>query len=140
MHVGLIEDNPEILDLYEVSLHLKGHTFDSFMTGEEFCQRCLTDETEPSVLPYQALLVDLGLPGGVSGREVIERITQKATDDVLPCIIVISGADESALFRLHQAFPQILILRKSVSMSQVIHYLENRSKPSSEPQNVKARS
>lgn len=127
MHIGIIEDNPAIADLYEIAFKMRGHTTASYTTGEAFFERSSSSE-EGRVLPYDALIIDLGLPGAMSGQDVISRLTQKRTEEPLPFITVVSGAAESTLSFVQTTFPTVTVVQKPVSIVALLRLLEKNAK------------
>lgn len=69
---------------------------------------------------YEVLIVDLGLPGGMSGAEVIERLLRGLPPDSLPRIIVVSAASTNELARVRISFPSILVLGKPVRLGELL--------------------
>lgn len=127
MHIGIIEDNPAIADLYEIALKMRCHTTASYTTGEAFFERFFSSG-EGRVLSYDALIIDLGLPGTMSGQDVISRLAQERTDDPLPFIAVVSGAAESALSSVQTTFPTVTVVQKPVSLAALLRLLEKNAK------------
>jgi len=121
MHVGILEDNPAIRDVFQIALESEGHTVETYTTGVSLLAQLFPD-TGAHALPYDVLLIDLGLPGGLSGRDVIQCISD--SDQPSP-MIVISAAAPSELERVQSAFPSVRILRKPLPLDLLFQALED---------------
>jgi CheY-like chemotaxis protein len=111
VHIGIIEDNPSILELLVTTLEREGHTTGTHSTGVDFVQRVFPPAGAPTPFPYDVLIVDIGLPGGISGEDVLARLDQHFAGGALP-VIVLSGAAPDVLGRVHRAFPNVAVLTK----------------------------
>lgn len=120
MHIGILEDNPAIRDVFQLALELEGHTVETYTTGVSLLAQLLP-ETSAHALPYDVLLIDLGLPGALSGRDVIQCL---ADSDRPPPMMVISAAAPSELERVQRAFPAVRILRKPLPLDLLFQAIE----------------
>jgi two-component system phosphate regulon response regulator PhoB len=111
VNIGIIEDNPSILELLVTILELEGHSIGTHTTGDDFVQRVLSAADAQGPFPYDMLIVDLGLPGGMSGEDVLARLAQHFAGEPLP-VVVLSGAGPEVLGRVHTQFPTVPILTK----------------------------
>src|SRR5713226_8445456 len=118
MRIGLLEDNPAIVDLFISALTLEGHSVETHSTGVSLVKRLLPGGSTPAPLPYDVLMVDLGLPGGMSGWDVLARLDEVLSSERLP-VIVVSAASVSELERLHTHFPAVTVMRKPVRMAEL---------------------
>lgn len=123
MHIALLEDDPAITDFLVSILTLEGHTIQGFTTGTSLLQRLLLESGQYAPFPFDVLLVDLHLPGGMSGRDVLARLDQTYPLVGLS-IIVISAALASELARLQRAFPTIQIVRKPFKLHELYQALQ----------------
>ena len=136
MKIGLLEDNPNILELMQAILEMKGHTLFSHTTGQsllETLQAHSAEQGKRTSLPYDLLIVDLSLPGGMSGLDVITAIYQLIAPDILP-IIVVSGGGLSELEQVHARFPAIPIVRKPFPLQTLLQLIatSNRTQGTSD--------
>ncbi len=120
MKIGLLEDNPAICDLITTALELVDHTVVSYTYGTSFLEALFAKYNiiERS-LPYDLLIVDLSLPGELSGLAVINHIHETLVPLTLP-IIVISGAGQHELDIVYKRYPIIPVLRKPFSIKTLL--------------------
>ena len=104
---------------------MKGHTTTFYMTGEAF-ERYLQEDAMRVPLPYDALIVDLGLPGAISGRRNHSSARPTVLGKILPFIAVVSGASGSSLSSVLHAFPTLTIIHKPVSIAALLGVLEKK--------------
>lgn len=128
MKIGLLEDNPTILDLMQIVLKLAGHTASTHIYGQSLLdalfERHNTEYPLHRCLPYDLLIVDLNLPGELSGLEVITSIYRLLTPDMLP-IIVVSAGSLNELAQLHQQFPSIPVVRKPFTIQSLLQTISS---------------
>lgn len=122
MKIAILEDNPPILDYLTTVLRMSGHTVTSFTQGAALLNSLLAgilvgNETFP-VLPYDMLLVDLLLPGDLSGQDVIRATQQAIPPERLP-IIIMSACSQKELDLAQSEFPTLPILRKPFKIQEL---------------------
>lgn len=122
LRIGVLEDNPAILDVYQLAFEMAGHTAVYHTSGDSLLARLFAPDSG-SALPYDVLVIDLGLPGELSGRDVIERIHQHLPDGALP-MVVVSGAAAGELDRLRTEFPFLQVLSKPVRLQRLFQVLD----------------
>jgi len=123
MKIGLLEDNPAIVDWMTTVLAMAGHIVYTYPEGNSFLEGLLPSRDLHNHLPFDLVIVDLHLPGEMSGREVIARVRQTFPAKILP-IIVVTGASQSELANIQAIFPEVPILRKPFKMQALLHLLE----------------
>jgi DNA-binding response OmpR family regulator len=69
------------------------------------------------------VIMDLDLPGDLSGQEVAMMIHSNAATNRLP-ILIISGTHEGELERVRMRFPSIPILRKPFKFRDLVQYID----------------
>ena len=120
MRVGLLEDNPTIQDCITAALEIRGHTVFAHSDGSQFLESLVSRDLQ--VLSYDVVVVDLGLPGGLSGEAVIELLVHNPLYRSVG-IVVYSGADGTVLSRLTNRFPGIVVVQKPVVMEALLRYM-----------------
>jgi len=120
MNIGLLEDNMTIVTLLTTMLEMAGHHVFSFTEGRSLLETFLATSVS-----YDLLIIDLGLPGDLSGFDVIEVIQHTKPPEILP-IIVVSGAGQQELARVQRTHPEIAIMRKPFSMRSLLFLIEQR--------------
>lgn len=123
MRVGLLEDNSAISDYITTALEMAGHTTVTHIDGMSLLERLFTEQPFQTPLPYDVLLVDLLLPGTLSGMGVINYIRQTIPPETLP-IIVVSAASQSQLEQIRTRFPDVQVLRKPFPMKLLLLLIE----------------
>ena len=108
--IALIEDTPAVAQLITILLERQGYSVRHFLDGVSFFAT-LQDTV------YNLVLVDLNLPGNVSGFQVIISLR-----DIMPHvpIIIVSGASKSLLASVHTLYPTLPIIRKPFKMDELL--------------------
>ena len=120
MRIGLLEDNPTLVELMRTALEMTGHSVYTHAWGKSLLEAIFEgrDEHESS-LPYDLLIIDLNLPGEFSGQDVITAIRHLLSPEVLP-IIVVSAGGLHELDQLHRHFPTLPIVRKPFNIQVLL--------------------
>jgi DNA-binding response OmpR family regulator len=108
--VALIEDNSAIAQLIIAALEMHNYTVKHFTEGASFFFSLQTTF-------YDLVLIDLTLPGGVSGLQVITFLQEMYP--TIP-IIVVSAAGENILASLHTLYPALPIIRKPFKIQELV--------------------
>ena len=130
MNIGLLEDNPAIADYLSIALEMAGHNVDTYTYGSSLLEK-LDDSMVGSSyasLPYDLIIVDLLLPGDISGLKAIQQIQRAIPHEQLP-IIIISAGSQGELAQVRALLPQVPLLRKPFrrqALLQLISALESR--------------
>ncbi len=106
MRIGVVEDDVFITDILKENLQRLGHTPVFYPDGWSFLESLNNDHT---LEPFDRMLVDVLLPGNISGHEVINYL--RINRPQLP-IVVISAIDSEDLQRVQKQFPGVKILHK----------------------------
>ncbi len=123
MNIGLLEDNPAVCEYMTTALGMFEHTVSTHATGDSLL-RALSPATEKHLLPYDLVIVDLNLPGGISGEEMLTMLHANAVTKKLP-ILIVSGTHKSELDRVSTRFPSIPILRKPFKLQDLVQCIDN---------------
>lgn len=123
LNIALLEDNAALLELMKSTFKLVGHNVQTYTTGPALLEVFLAERTVDSPLPYDLVIVDLNLPGGMSGLEVIRRIYQIIDPKRLP-IIIVSGAGLSELEHAQTILPHVPLLRKPFKLGTLLQLIE----------------
>jgi DNA-binding response OmpR family regulator len=113
--IALIEDSNAIAQLIVTALEMHEYAAKHFTEGPSFFFSLQTTF-------YDLVLVDLTLPGGVSGLQVISFLREMYP--TIP-IIVVSAAGENILSGLHTLYPTIPIIRKPFKMQELMQEIAN---------------
>lgn len=123
MNIALLEDNPSILDYLSTALEMVGHRVHAFIDSPSLYEALFEEGNVRLPLPCDVLLVDLLLPGDISGLEAIRTIREDPSTRHLP-IIIISACSQSELEEVRKEFPDIPILRKPFKMQALLEHIE----------------
>lgn len=107
LHIAALDDNEAILDLLEALLTIEGHTLVRYELGETLINDLLPSSSmnsEVYVAPYDVIILDLLLPGKLSGVDVFLKARSRFSAEQLP-IIVITAVDESTLEQFRRILP-----------------------------------
>ena len=126
MNIGLLEDNPAILDLMQTALEMVGYTIGTHTHGTSLLNTLFEryHAAPSSPLPYDLLIVDLNLSSEPSGLDVITSIYRLLTPDVLP-IMVVSAASMEQLNQLRTNFPTLSVIRKPFVLKTLLHTISS---------------
>jgi len=69
------------------------------------------------------VIIDLLLPGMLSGAAVIDYLHRTISPETLP-IIVISAASENQLEEVRSRFPRVHVLRKPFTIKELLYLIE----------------
>ena len=130
MNIGLLEDNPAITDYLSIALEMAGHNVDTYTYGSSLLEKLGDSMVGSSYasLPYDLIIVDLLLPGNISGLEAIQQIQRAIPHERLP-IIIISAGNQDELEQVRGILPYVPLLRKpfrTQALLQLISDLESR--------------
>ncbi len=109
MKIGLLEDNPAILDYMTTALQMAGYSVE------------WEDLANP--LPYEVVIIDLLLPGNMPGLAAVEHIHQLISPKRLP-IIIISACSQAELEQVKEQLPDVPVLRKPFKMNTLLQLIE----------------
>ena len=123
MKIGLLEDNINIHEYLTTVLEMAGHTVSAHMEGMSLLDTLFSEESKHTPLPYDLLVIDLSLPGTLSGLSVISYIRQTITPENLP-IIVLSAASPSQLEEIQTRFPNVQVLQKPCEIKTLLRLIE----------------
>jgi DNA-binding response OmpR family regulator len=123
MKIGVLEDNINIHEYLTTVLEMAGHTVSAHMDGMSLLDALFTEESKHTSLPYDLLVIDLSLPGTLSGLSVISYIRQTITPETLP-IIVLSAASPKQLEEIQTRFPNIQVLQKPCEIKTLLRLIE----------------
>ena len=123
MNIALLEDNPPILDYLSTALEMLGHTVYDFTSSDLLLETLFIGEGVRAPLPYDLALIDLLLPGTMSGLETAQKIRQAIPPQQLH-IIVVSACSQQELEEAQAELPQVPMLRKPFKMRELIQLID----------------
>lgn len=123
MHIGILEDHPAIQEYLQKSLELRGHRVSVHTYGDTLLDQLFVGEQVLASLPYDVLIIDLNLPGSLSGQDIIFRIRETISPAMLP-IIILSATDRYKLAQLQGLFPDIVCVQKPFKLQMLFQVLD----------------
>ena len=120
MRIGILEDDQGICALLYETLRRSGHVPVIYHDGWEFLIQFFPESDMITSPPFDAVLIDLILPGSVTGLEVIQQIRQVSAK--LP-IIVISAVPVANLETIEDTYPGVRTLQKPFKLHDVLAVL-----------------
>lgn len=124
MRIGLVEDNCQVLDYLTYALEtVQGHTISSHLTGASLLQQLFLERDENDPLPYDLLILDLQLPGSISGLAVLAYLHQTSLLSRLP-IIVCSAASPQQLRDLVKQYPAVQTIHKPFKLGDIFKLIK----------------
>lgn len=129
MRIGLLEDNPAIVDMLVTALTLKGHVVESYTTGFSLLELLLPANSHATPRLYDVLIIDLCLPGDLSGWDVLARLEEVLSLEYCS-VIVVSGASAGELERLHRRFPTVTVMHKPIHLAELLQIIANSTSSS----------
>ena len=123
MKIGLLEDNHVISDYLTTALEIAGHQVYPHVFGHSLVERLFLDRDQQEPPPYDLVIIDLLLPGMLSGAAVIDYLHRTISPETLP-IIVISAASENQLEEIRSRYPRVHVLRKPFAIKELLHLIE----------------
>jgi CheY-like chemotaxis protein len=123
VNIALLEDNPPILDYLSTALEMLGHTVHKFTIGTPLLETLFIGESVRMPLPYDLALIDLLLPGSVSGLETALKIRQAIPPQQLH-MIVVSACSQKELEEAQEKLPLVPILRKPFKMHELMQFID----------------
>lgn len=123
MKIGLLEDNPTTVTLLTTAMEMAGHTVCHYSNGSSLLEDLFAEHRIDAALPYDIMLVDLYLPGGLSGLDVITSIRAAIPPEKLP-LIVISAASKRELEAFHANHPDVPALQKPLKLKHLLETIE----------------
>jgi CheY-like chemotaxis protein len=118
--VLVIEDAPDIREVFSVLLRAEGADVAAVGTGREAIDACQTKH-------YDVILSDLGLPD-IPGDVLIKQILAACRPRA--CVIVITGYGEPFISRARAAGADV-VFTKPVEWTRVLDFLHERRLPAS---------
>lgn len=91
MIIGILDGTPGILFLIAATLQLAGYSVSSHQTGDSLLDTLFSSHSASGTVPYDLVIVDLLLPGPLSGMEVILRIRARLSARQLPSVLLTAG-------------------------------------------------
>jgi CheY-like chemotaxis protein len=117
----LLDDDPSVHKTAEAMLEELGYTVAHAMDGEEAINRYRDSMKEGA--PFDAVILDLTIPGGMSGREAAESLTREFPD---VRTIVSSGYSTDPVMAEYEKYGFLGKVEKPYNLSQLaetIHFV-----------------
>jgi DNA-binding response OmpR family regulator len=123
MKIGLLEDNPALIEFMSTLLEMAGHSVETHTHGSSLLEALFVETKVRFPLPYDLVIVDLLLPGTLSGLETIQTIHQRLSPTQLP-ILIVTAVGSGELEEVTTKLPGVPILRKPFQRSALLKLIE----------------
>ncbi len=123
MRIAILEDNQAILDMVTIALEMQGHTISTHMDSSSLLRTLFAESNYGRVLPYDLLIVDMMLPGEMSGLQTVEYIHNSISPNKLPAIII-TGVSQAEVERIKVSLPTVPVIRKPFKISMLRQVIE----------------
>lgn len=120
MKIALLEDNPTNQEFMQTLLVMEGHQVFPFKDAASFLSTLASASHSAGALPYTFAIVDLMLPGLLSGLDVIQHIWETYPPSARLPLIVVSGAGRNLLQEVQTRFPGVPVIRKPFKMQELL--------------------
>jgi len=119
MRIAVVEDNAAICTMLSNMLQLAGHVPAIYYEGWPFLDELtrnyhIDDSKQPNL--FDGVLLDVVLPGSISGTEIINYLYVTRPD--LP-LIVMSALNSSDLANIQRQFPEVTMLQKPFHLQEL---------------------
>ncbi|SRR5579883_426469 len=118
MYIGMVEDEQAIAEMVVIMLQFEGHRVRAYGSGHAFLRALSSGER------YDVLLLDVSLPGGISGLDILRALVERHVQ--LPVLIL--TAAECDLAQIHDIYPVVDLLRKPFRRVTLLARLERLAK------------
>ena len=130
MNIGVLDDNPAILSFLATSLKMDGHMVFTHTTGNSMLQELFPRDTDvPTTIPYDLVILDLLLPGDMTGTDVFFAIRRDFPAWQLP-VIIITAVSGPTFEQFRHILPEdVPLLRKPFApraLRQIIDRLSSQ--------------
>ena len=120
MKIALLEDNPVNQEFMQTLLTMEGHQVFPFHDATSFLSDLAAAWHNSGALPYTFAILDLMLPGSLSGLDAIQHIWETYPPPVRLPLIVISGAGRNLLQEVRTRFPDVPVIRKPFKTHELL--------------------
>jgi len=124
MRVAIVEDNASICTMLSTMLQLAGHVPAIYYDGWAFLDELTHNYYTKQPDPFNVVLLDVVLPGRISGTEIINYLCITRPDLSL---IVMSALNETDLANIQQQFPGVTVVQKPFRVQALRVLIEKRS-------------
>ena len=115
LHIGLLEDDDVLQELWFTALILKGYSVSSYTRGSRFVASL-------PIFHYDVVILDVNFPEDLSGFQVIKEVQRITPTTSLP-FLLITGADDEGE-PVHLSMPNVTLLRKPFPLSFLLHFVD----------------
>lgn len=123
--IAVLDDNPAIVGMLQQALELAGHTVVAYTNPSQFLAAITAQALKSASTPCDLIIVDLLLPEGFSGVQVIHQVRKVYPD--LP-VILISAGSSSEVEAARKALPTVKVLQKPFKIATLLAMLKEVTK------------
>jgi DNA-binding response OmpR family regulator len=120
MKIALLEDNLTNQEFMQTLLVMAGHQVFPFNDATSFLSTLAVAWHSAAALPYTFAILDLMLPGPLSGLDAIQHIWETYPPPARLPLIVISGAGRNLLQEVRTRFPGVPVIGKPFKTHELL--------------------
>jgi DNA-binding response OmpR family regulator len=124
MRIGILEDDPSICTMLQQMLEINGYEVSIYNRGLDILAAIIAEESTALLPQFDALVVDLFIPGEIAGAQVIHQVKALYPD---LHIIVISAAPLQDLYTIQMRYPGVKVLSKPFKMNDLLTAIEQQA-------------
>jgi len=121
--IAILEDNPSILDYLSTALEMSGHHITTFTHGAALLHTLFHNSQAFPDQPFDLVLVDLLLPGSISGLDAVRTIRRTFPPEQLP-IIIVSACSQKELDEAQAMLPGTPMMRKPFKIQELLRLID----------------
>ncbi|GCE16147.1 response regulator [Tengunoibacter tsumagoiensis] len=130
MNIAVLDDNAAILDYVETVLVMDSHTVSRHLSSQSLLDAIFAHVDATGQLPYDLVVLDLMLPGKLSGADVFIRLRKNFSETQLP-LVIITAVSNATLEQFRQILPDdVALLRKPFSPRALRQLIKQYEHPS----------
>ena len=120
MHIGVLDHHVAILEYLQAMLELVDYTVSQHSASHSLLEALLPGGIVATPLPYDLGILDLCLPGDLSGAEVYRTIRRSIPDECLPILFLTASSDHDIQGVLASLPEDILLVRKPFQRHELL--------------------
>lgn len=123
VNIAILEDNPSILDYLSTALEMSGHRTTTFTHGAALLDAIFHNGLALPDLPFDLVLVDLLLPGSISGLDAVRTMRGTFSPERLP-IVIVSACSQKELDEAQALLPGTPMMRKPFKIQELLNLID----------------
>jgi DNA-binding response OmpR family regulator len=122
MKIGVLEDDPKICGLLKEMLELEGHDVSIYRDGWALLEDLLGEDPASLLKTFDVLVIDLLLPGTLSGWQVIREVRGRDPD---MHIVIITALTAKDIENVQRHYPGVKALQKPFRLADLFAVIQS---------------